>query len=356
MNIIMVAGGTGGHIYPALALADKLVEYHHNVTFMGSSSRMESNIIPSHNYPFIGLNIKNYAGVKGRFKTLWNLVKVQKEVKELFRKAKPDLVIGFGNYISVPVILAAKSLHIKTIIHEQNSQFGKANLFLARFVDLVIGSYPENVKQCSKTKVLGNPRGSKLYEYPKDVSCLKDYGLDPNKKTVLFVMGSLGSSSVNEHMLEVLKELEHEEFQVLYVTGEKGYDAFIEKYQGNSRIKVVKYIDGLKVMKSVDLIVCRAGATTLSEITACGLASITIPSPYVPGNHQYYNAMALHHKQASICVLEKELQKDILANLIKELIYDDLRLEKLKRNALKFGYPCAINDIIDEINKVTKVK
>ena len=202
MKIVIATGGTGGHIYPALSLADALLENKDNdVLFIGSSTRMESKEIPEKGYNFKGLNvIGTNGGLTNKIKSVLLLVKARSECIKILKDYKPDVVIGFGNYISVPVILAAKKLGIKTMIHEQNSVAGKANVFLSRFVDGIIGSYNENLNQFdnSKTRILGNPRASESSKIDKDVNMYNELGLDENKSLVLIVMGSLGSESVNK--------------------------------------------------------------------------------------------------------------------------------------------------------------
>ena len=263
------------------------------------------------------------------------------------------MAIGFGNYISVPVMEAAAKLHLKTVIHEQNSFVGRANRMLDEKVDLIIGSYEENLKQFKNrnTKILGNPQSSKAYEVKKDEKVLKDLGLDPKKKTVVIFMGSLGSSSVNEKLYEYFPMTDGS-YQIIFATGASHYKEALEKVKQNDHLKVFERIDGINVMKNSTLLVCRAGATTLSEICAIGMPAILIPSPFVPNNHQYYNGKALTDKNAALMIEEKDLSAEKLNALINSVINDEEKLKTLSENAAKLGNPNVLNDIVEAIEKL----
>ena len=278
-------------------------------------------------------------------------------VKAYFRCLKLlkgyDLAIGFGNYISIPVMMAAVKLKIKTIIHEQNSFVGRANRMLDRKVDLIIGCNEENKKQFANPniRILGNPQSSKAYNLEKDPKVIEELGLDPSKKTVVIFMGSLGSSSVNEKLLDYFKLLDGS-YQVVFATGASHYEKMLSEVKQNDYLKVFERIDGVNVMNNADLLICRAGATTLSEICAIGIPSILIPSPYVPNNHQYYNGKALVDKDAAVMIEEKDLSGDKLNDTVNALINDDERLKEISANALKLGNPEVLNDIINEVENI----
>ena len=347
-KIIMAAGGSGGHIYPALALAKAMQEKGNEVIFIGSLDRMEKDVIPTSGFPFIGLDIKTTRGsIIQKFKSLLSLFNAYFKCLKLLKGA--DLVIGYGNYISVPVILAGKKLKIKTVIHEQNSYVGRANLFLDQKVDLVIGSYEENLKQFKNPNIviLGNPQSSLAASSTKDEDLLKELGLNPELKTVLIFFGSLGSESVNKVVLDYFK-LTDGKYQIIYATGTRNYEE-AKDYQ-NEWIKIVERIDGIRAMQDSTLLLSRAGATTIAEITAIGMPSILIPSPYVPNNHQYYNAKALSDKDAAILLEEKDLDKDKLKSLIENLLDDDKRREEISLNARKLGNPNVREDILDRLD------
>ncbi len=348
----MVAGGTGGHIYPALTLAEALMQKGHRITFIGSNDRMEKDVIPARGFEYIGLNVyTTRGGIFQKAKSLLSIAKAYFDCQKLLKGY--DMAIGFGNYISVPVMEAAAKLHLKTVIHEQNSFVGRANRMLDEKVDLIIGSYEENLKQFKNrnTKILGNPQSSKAYEVKKDEKVLKDLGLDPKKKTVVIFMGSLGSSSVNEKLYEYFPMTDGS-YQIIFATGASHYKEALEKVKQNDYLKVFERIDGINVMKNSTLLVCRAGATTLSEICAIGMPAILIPSPFVPNNHQYYNGKALTDKNAALMIEEKDLSAEKLNALINSVINDEEKLKTLSENAAKLGNPNVLNDIVEAIEKL----
>lgn len=352
MKIIMVAGGSGGHIYPALALAEALKEKGHSITFIGSNDRMEKEVIPEKGFEYIGLDVyTTRGGILQKIKSLLSIAKAYFECKRILKGY--DLAIGFGNYISVPVMEAAISLKIKTVIHEQNSFVGRANRMLDKKVDLIIGCYDEVLSQFENPniKILGNPQSSKAYHLEKDSNVLKDLGLDPDKKTVVIFMGSLGSASVDKVLLEYFKMLDGS-YQVIFATGKAHYEKILSEVKQNDYLKIFERIDGAAVMKNSTLLVSRAGATTLSEISAVGIPSILIPSPFVPNNHQYYNGKALVDKNAAIMIEEKDLNASRLNDTINNVINDEERLKTLSQNARKMGNPNVLDDIIDAIEKI----
>lgn len=354
MNITIVAGGTGGHIYPATTLAKALIEKGHTITFIGSNDRMEKDVIPEMGYKYIGLDVYTTRGsIFQKAKSLLSMITAYFKSKKLLKDS--DMVIGFGNYISIPVVLAGRSLGLKTIIHEQNSLVGKANKFLDKKVDAVIGSYKENAKQFKNpnTKILGNPQSSKALDVKKNKQVIKDLGLDPDKKTVVMFMGSLGSESVEKKLVEMFKLLDGS-YQVIYATGKSHYQDVMSKCQETAYLKIFEKIDGINVMANSSLLVSRAGATTLCEIEAIGMPAILIPSPFVPNNHQYKNAKALVDEGAAMMIEEKNLSAELLKTTIEELLNDNQRLKSLKENARKLNNDYVLEDIISVVESYDK--
>lgn len=352
MKIAIVAGGTGGHVYPALTLAEALQKRGDEILFIGSSTRMEKDLVPQKGFKFIGLDVDIFAG--GLFNKLNSLRTINKAKKECESLLKGyDLAIGFGNYISVPVILAAKKLGLKTVIHEQNSYAGKANKMLDKKVDLVIGSYKENLKQFKnrKTMILGNPQSAKALTLEKDNKVIKSLGLDPKKKTVVIFMGSLGSQTVNKVILDYFK-LTNGDYQIIYATGKQNYEYVVNNFEQKDYIKCFESIDGAAVMKNSSLLVCRAGATTIAEITAMGMPAILIPSPYVPNNHQYLNAKSLVDNDAALMLEEKDLTAEQLNEMINGIINDGPKLNSLGNHAFALGNPKVLEDIIIAIENL----
>ncbi|MCR4632879.1 MAG: undecaprenyldiphospho-muramoylpentapeptide beta-N-acetylglucosaminyltransferase [Erysipelotrichaceae bacterium] len=352
MNIAIVAGGSGGHIYPALSLAEALREKGHRITFIGSNDRMEKDVIPERGFEYMGLDVyTTRGGIFQKIKSLASIVKAYFTCKKLLKGY--DMAIGFGNYISVPVMEAAASLHLKTVIHEQNSFVGRANRLLDEKVDLIIGCYEENRKQFKNKNllILGNPQSSKAYEVKQDKEVIRKLGLDPDKKTVVIFMGSLGSSSVNEKLLDFFPLCDGS-YQIIYATGPSHYKEVTEKVKQSDHLKIFERIDGINVMKNASLLVCRAGATTLSEICAIGMPAVLIPSPFVPNNHQYYNGKALVDAGAAVMIEEKDLSGGKLKETIDSLIDDEEKLKALSKNASALGNPNVLTDIVKAIEEL----
>lgn len=351
MRVLIATGGTGGHIYPALALADamKKQDPKTEILFVGTQNRMESTEIPKAGYAFEAIKAQGLNGsVMAKVSAVLQLFQAYFACRRIIRKFCPDIAVGFGNYISAPVILAAHSAHVPTMLHEQNSYAGKANRFLARYADKIVGCYPQNLDQfpAEKTRILGNPRASVASQAHKNPQVVRDLKLDPAKPLVVVVMGSLGSESVNQVMIKALRELDKKAYQVLYVTGRAAYEDFHKQVPDTKTIRVVPYINGVEVMVNADVAVVRGGATTAAEITVLGLPSIIIPSPYVPNNHQVLNAKALCDCGAALMIEEKDLTEAEIIAKIESVVFDKIRQESMRQAARKLGHPDASEAIL----------
>ena len=351
---MIATGGTGGHIYPALALAELLKQKYPEVTilFVGSSMRMEADIIAKRGYPFIGMEMTGMnGGFRAKVESALSLYKAQKQCRILLAKEKPDICVGFGNYISVPLIMAAHSMHIPTMIHEQNSTAGKANKMLAGFADAAVGSYEGNLRQLGEknTRVLGNPEATLASMTSPDKDAVKAYGIDPDKPFAVFMMGSLGSSSVSG-VIDEACSLFDRDYQLLIAAGKDNDYKF--HTANDSQVHIVPYVNGIQCLLQADVSVTRAGATTLSEIAAVGACSVLIPSPFVPNNHQVYNALELVSHNAARMIEEKDLTPQKLADTVNELMHDKQKLNTIKNNAKSLGCPDAGWQMIDWIEEI----
>jgi UDP-N-acetylglucosamine--N-acetylmuramyl-(pentapeptide) pyrophosphoryl-undecaprenol N-acetylglucosamine transferase len=356
MKVMIAAGGTGGHIYPALALAEilKRNEPDTEIVFFGSDNRMEAKVIPDAGYRFYGITMSGMNGGLGaKFNSFVSLVKAQKECRKILLQEKPSICVGFGNYISVPLIKAAHSLHIPTMIHEQNSFAGKANRFLAKDVDAIVGCYASNLEQfpAEKTRLCGNPEATLAADTEWNAEELTKIGLQADVPFVLFMMGSLGSSSVSKVIDQALPLLK-DSYQVVVAAGKSNDYTFT--YPENDRVKIVEFVNGKMMLKGCALAVLRAGATTMAEIGAIGTPSILIPSPYVPNNHQYHNAMELVNAQAAEMIEEKDLTAETLADKVNALMENEEERNKMKINAEKMGKVEAAEDMIDWMKELVK--
>lgn len=339
MKVMIAAGGTGGHIYPAVALADTLkrLKPDSEIVFFGSSNRMEAQAIPERGYPFYGLKMTSgNGGIKEKLFSAASLAKAYGKCSRILKKERPDICIGFGNYISVPLILCARRMHIPVMLHEQNSFAGKANRFLARFADAIVTCYESNNTQmpAEKIRLLGNPEATTAAETVWDPALLEEYGLDRNMPFVVFMMGSLGSTSVSK-VIDDACDLFDPSYQVLIAKGKSNEYEF--RHQSDDRIVITDYVDGKKMLKGCSLAVLRAGATTMAEIGAVGCASILIPSPYVPNNHQYFNAMEYVEKGGAAIIEEKDLTAEVLAAKVNELMADPDKLQQMREKTAAEG-------------------
>ena len=341
MRVVISAGGTGGHIYPAVAIINKIKKEEPNSEFLyiGTHNRMEKDLIPSMDIPYEPIEITGFIRklTLENFKTLTRFIKARKRCLELIKEFNPDIVIGAGGYVTAPVIWAAKKLGHKTFIHEQNSVVGLSNKYLTKYVDKVGVSFETTLTEFPKEKVLltGNPCSEKAIA--TKIAKKSDFGLSDDKKLVLVVMGSLGSQSVNEKMIEYMYGFRNKNYEILFVTGESHYEK-IKNKRFPENIKVVPFIKDLpSIMKKTDLMVSRAGASTMSEIMALGIPTIFIPSPYVTNNHQYKNAKDLVDKEAALMIEEKDLNKTNFIKMIDDTLLDEKKYKKLKQNVSNLG-------------------
>ena len=361
MKMIISAGGTGGHIYPAIAIVKKFQKKDKNfeVKYIGTHNRMENKIVPEHSIPYESIKIYGFSktDIVRDIKNLKYIIKAYYKCIDIMKEFKPDIVVGVGGYVTLPVIMAARKLNIKTVIHEQNSIPGKTNKFLSRGVDKVFLSFKDSEKFFPKnTKCIytGNPSGDNV----KTLKAMDktSLGFSKDKKLVIITSGSLGSSGLNEKLIEFLKLSNKEDYEVLFITGKGNYEEFIQKNKFSKNIKILPYLDNLSsLFKQSDLIISRAGAGTSSEILIANIPSILIPSPNVANNHQYYNALDLQKNKLSIMIEEKEVTGKLLYNRVKKLLQEDSKEYKELKNNLKNNKNINSSDIIyDEIGKMIK--
>ena len=356
MRVIVAAGGTGGHIYPALAIINRIKEEDKNseILYIGTTDRMEKDIVPARGINFVGIEIKglNRKNIFSNFSVMKKFYKAIEKSKEIILDFKPDIVIGVGGYITAPVLYAAHKLHVKTMIHEQNSIPGLSNKFLARFVDTICVSLPGSISSFPKNKTVytGNPRSEEILHIDK-VSREK-FGFSPRKKLVLIVMGSLGSTTMTKKLKDAICLFKNKNYQVLVVTGKAYYDSY-KDIDIPKNVVLLPYTEELiQIMKDTDLMVSRAGASIISEITGIGLPSILVPSPYVTHNHQYLNAKELEDAGACQILEEKDFSGEALCHDIDTIFADDKMYQSMKKASQSFGVKDSLTKIYQEIKKL----
>jgi len=358
MKVIMTGGGTGGHIYPAVAIADEIKQRHPDaeIIFVGTERGMEREIVPKAGYKirFITVSGFNRKNPVKNIKTLRDLKKGLNEARAIISDFRPDFVIGTGGYVCGPVMRTAAKMGIKTYIHEQNAFPGLTNKLLSKKADKVFVAF-EDAKKYFKTKsepvTVGNPVRRAFAETDR-LQAREALGIAEDDFMVLSFGGSLGAQRINNEMISAIKKLHGRKgLRIFFVTGKRYYQAITENaVDRGPAVKYLEYIDDMpKYLAACDLAVTRSGALTVSEITACGRASVMIPSPYVTNNHQYYNAKVVADRGGSILIEEKDLDDGGLASVIEVLLADRERLRDMERAAAALGTISAAGAICDII-------
>lgn len=359
MKVIMTGGGTGGHIYPAIAIAEKIKEKRPEaeILFVGTKKGLEKDLVPQNGYPikFITVSGFNRKNMLKNVKVVKDLLKGNREAKKIIKEFKPDVVIGTGGYVCGPVVRAAHKMGVKTFIHEQNAFPGMTNKMLEKYVENVFISFADAEKYFkNKEKLIlsGNPVRKAFFEADKMYS-RKLIGEKDDNFILLCFGGSQGAGKINDVMTDVAESLNGvKDVSLYFVTGNAYYENIVDKmrnqgiHEGNIHIK--KYITNMQdYLSAADLVICRSGALTVSEITVCGRASILIPSPNVTGNHQYYNAKAVADKGGAIIVEEKDLTSEALLKIISHLKANPQKLREMELASGKTA-PCDATKIIYE--------
>ncbi|WP_102262112.1 undecaprenyldiphospho-muramoylpentapeptide beta-N-acetylglucosaminyltransferase [Mesobacillus jeotgali] len=363
MKIAVSGGGTGGHIYPALALIREIQKKDENVEFLyiGTEKGLESKLVPRENIPFKSIHI---TGFKRKIsfenvKTILRFLKGVRDSKKMLKEFKPDVVIGTGGYVCGPVVYAAAKMGIPTIVHEQNSVPGLTNKFLSRYVDKIAICFEEAREFFPEQKVVltGNPRASEVLGQD-GIKGRLSAGLKLKIPTVLIFGGSRGARPINEAVVKSLAELSGKSYQVLYVTGDVHFEDVQKEVElvGNpENVNIKPFIHNMpEVLSGVDLTVARAGATTLAELTSLGIPSILIPSPYVTDNHQEKNARALSENGAARLLLEKDLTGPKLVESIDHILGNEDKLADMKKAAKKLGIPDAAQRLYRLMEELAK--
>ncbi|WP_035053620.1 undecaprenyldiphospho-muramoylpentapeptide beta-N-acetylglucosaminyltransferase [Carnobacterium pleistocenium] len=366
MKILLSGGGTGGHVYPALALMRRIQEVDPTAEFLyvGTEKGLESKIVKNYGIPFASVEIKGFKRSLSldTFKTVRMFISSISQAKKIVKKFQPDIVIGTGGYVCAPIVYAASKLGIPSIIHEQNSVAGITNKFLSRYVTKIAICFEEVKKDFAnypeKICFTGNPRAQEVSNVEKKAA-LEEYNLDSEQPTVLIFGGSRGAKRINDAFIEALPMLATKNYQVLMVTGDIHYEniqsQLVKIKNDKFNISVVSYIPNMpEVFTTVSLVVSRSGATTLAELTALGLPSILIPSPYVTNDHQTKNAESLANKGAAKLIKEESLTGEKLVQTLDELMLNSEKRQEMAKNAKKIGMPLASDRLIEVINGIMK--
>ena len=363
MKIMFVAGGTGGHINPAIAVANevKRLEPNAEILFVGTEGRMETRIVPNAGFELKTLKMNGFSrnmslsGIKQNLETAYLTLKASSDAKKIISEFKPDVVVGFGGYVTGPVVRTAVKMGVKTAIHEQNAFPGVANKALAKLVDKVMltSAAAEKYMKCKNPPVVtGLPVRREIIKTDRDFA-RATLGLKNDDMLVLSMGGSLGADAINNAVVTMLTTLKDEKnICFLHSTGK--YGKWVgEKLKENgvaygkgTNIEIREYIDNMDIcLPACDIVISRAGASSISEIAILGKPSILIPSPNVAENHQFHNAMTLAENDGAILIEEKNLDGEILAKTVQDLKNNRQKLDTISQNALKNAKTNALSEI-----------
>ena len=341
-RLLIAAGGTGGHVFPGLAVADYLQKAGLDIEWLGGEKGLEQTLVPG-KYPLHTLPMIAFrgSGVLHKLKAVGGLFRAFLQARRLLRERQADVVLVMGGYISAPVGLAAKSLKIPLVIHEQNSVAGMANRWLSRLATQVFEAFPQTFPARTKAIHSGNPLRDVFYtEKPTEKR--------DGKLHILIMGGSQGAHAINEAVAQTIQAMADEPIAWWHQTGAADYEQFQEKYEGNSQVRCNAFIDNTaEALAWADLVISRAGALSVSEITASGVAGLFIPYPYAVDDHQYHNAKHAEAQSAAIIVRQRDASASLLAEKIKGWLADPEKLSIMGRNAKQFSMPHATNTVAD---------
>ena len=363
MKVLLAGGGTGGHVYPAIAIANKIKEHNPDceILFVGTKNGIESEIVPKAGFELKTVTVQGFKRKidLDNIKRVFKLCKGLEQSRRIVKKYKPDIVIGTGGYVSGPVLFNAAMNKRVTIVHEQNSFPGVTNKILSKVATKVLTSFEDSHKrfpEASQDKLVltGNPVRKEILNSRKFIA-RKNLGISEDKKMVLCYGGSGGSEEINDAMRLVIENMVKEDVAFIFATGKVYYDEFIETIKDielKPYQRVMPYLDNMADgLAASDIVIGSAGAISLAEITALGKPSIIIPKAYTAENHQEYNAKSIESQGAGIAILEKDLTPQSLNEAVFKLLGDKELLIDMANNAKKIGKPEAIDLIYNEIMK-----
>ena len=364
LRVIISGGGTGGHIFPAVSIANALKAAYPNVKilFVGAQGRMEMKRVPEAGYEIKGLPVSGLdrKHILKNIKVIYQALTSRMLAKKIIREFKPMVVVGVGGYASGPTLSAAGAMGIPTLLQEQNSYAGVTNKILAKKADLICVAYDGMGRFFPEDKIIftGNPVRQELKEV--NISrelAVKSFGLDAQRKTVLIIGGSLGAKSINQSVLSQLSLIRQSGVQFIWQTGKyynSQINAELDKAGKPENLYVCDFIhDMAKAYKAADLVISRAGAGSISELCLLQKPCILVPSPNVAEDHQTKNAMALADKDAAICIRDGEASMSLIPKAIA-VVNDPERLVALSKNAAKLARPDAAKDIAEKVYELAE--
>lgn len=355
---MLAGGGTGGHLFPALAIADEIRRLEPNALFLflGTKGKIEARVVPQRGYAFRTIWISGFHRRLTVDNLLFPLKVIVSLVQSLFviRQFKPDVVVGTGGYICGPILFMASLLGIPTIIHESNSYPGVTTRLLAKRVSTVFIAFEEArrwLKRTDHVVLIGTPTREALGTIGKEAGTAA-FGLEQGKKTLLVFGGSLGAASINNAVLGLLDELGRKGIQLIWQTGQGDFERVRSAIGSKKAVWLGAFIDKMEyAFGAADLVMCRAGATTLAELTKVGMPAILVPYPHAAGNHQTHNARSLADAGAAVMITDKKLANEFGPNVLA-LLENPARLAEMSAASKKLGKPAAGPEIAAAIRKM----
>lgn len=359
LKVIISGGGTGGHIFPAVSIANAIkgIDPEADILFVGAEGRMEMQRVPDAGYPIIGLPIEGFDR-KNPFKNirvLWKILKCQLKARNIIRDFKPQVVVGVGGYASGPTLKTAGQMGIPTLIQEQNSYAGVTNKLLAKSASKICVAYEgmERFFPADKIILTGNPvRQQLLNTTITHEQAVMQFGLNPTLPTILIIGGSLGARTINESVLAALDDIRQSGIQIIWQTGKFYSQHIAEELAKHSKIAnlyVSDFISNMDVAyAAADLVISRAGASSISELCMLGKPCILVPSPNVAEDHQTKNALALVHRDAALMVKDADAPQQLI-KLAMEVVRDTQQLTSLSSHIKEMALPDSANIIAKEV-------
>ncbi|MBZ4687001.1 MAG: UDP-N-acetylglucosamine--N-acetylmuramyl-(pentapeptide) pyrophosphoryl-undecaprenol [Clostridia bacterium] len=367
MKVILSGGGTGGHIYPALAIGTLLKERYPEtkILYVGTANGLEASIVPKEGIDFATVTVEGLPrrlSPKG-VKVLLKLLKGSWQSRQILRKFCPDIIVATGGYVCGPISYLAARQGVKLVLHEQNALPGLTNRLLSKKADLICTTFKESIQyfpQAKNVVLTGLPIRQQIIETSRDAGA-RALGIDPEKFIILVTGGSRGAKRLNDAMLEVIKYFTNKtHFHIIHITGNAGYEDFIRELKNHGidheaigNITIKPYLHGMHyALACANVVVGRAGATFISEITAKGIPAILIPYPYAAENHQHANAMSLVRNGAALIIKDDQLTGQKLLSTLKELLKNNDKLQEMKTKSKMLGKPDAGEKIVNLIESL----
>ncbi len=359
-KIIISGGGTGGHIFPAISIANALKEKEPaiEILFVGAEGRMEMERVPAAGYRIIGLPVMGFIRklTLRNLTVLWNLMKSLQKARKIVNDFKPDAVVGVGGYASGPLLKAAVRKGVPALVQEQNSYAGVTNKLLGKQAAKICVAYEGMEKFFPGEKIIitGNPVRQNLLKEISQTEGKAFFGLPRDKKMILVVGGSLGARTINNSIKAHLKSIQDADVSMIWQTGKYYFEEMKKVAPDSQQILVTDFVSRMDMAyAAADLVISRAGAGTISELALLGKSVILVPSPNVAEDHQTQNALALVKRDAAVMVKDADAPDQLVSEALK-MVQDDVKLQQLKENILKMALPDSANLIANEVFKLIK--